>query len=502
MKINKPDPTHFITYEPRPGKALAPASYKIGQILNAIVLSNSHQGRVAIRIGNMELTASTNIALQQNTPLELKVAQLQPKLQLQRLLPGGGNPLHEAMLKMLPQQTSLAPLLAELVFKAQAKQHTAAPAPPQAAIKNLLAALPTRQDIRQADGLQRAVAQSGLFLEAKLATAASSQRPALATDLKSLLLRYLDTLQQSRSEQAVTRPATQPAVQPATQALHTRPTTTATPATPPGQYGAALTRQTTTAPQQPASGQPQTPEARLAPNTVAGAAVRTATSPVPGAPARPVSAPPPGPAAPGNSLHAELKATLASERVSAEVPPPLRGRLPQPQRRVSHVAPTPAGAIETHHPALLKQLEGALARIGLHQVATAENFNEGQNLWQLEIPVRHGNTVEIVALTIEKETARNSPDTEDEDAWYVNLSLDLPNLGSLQSRISMDKQGLSTTFWTRSRHNLSLIENRLPELRRNLELHGLEINQFKCIDGQQPTAHAAKANGSLIDYQI
>jgi flagellar hook-length control protein FliK len=188
--------------------------------------------------------------------------------------------------------------------------------------------------------------------------------------------------------------------------------------------------------------------------------------------------------------------------VSAEVPPPLRGRLPQPQPRVSHVAPTPAGAIETYHPALLKQLEGALARIGLHQVATAENFNEGQNLWQLEIPVRHGNAVEIVALTIEKETARNSPDTADEDAWSVNLSLDLPNLGSLQSRISMDKQGLSTTFWTRSRHNLSLIENRLPELRRNLELHGLEINQFKCIDGQQPTAHAAKADGSLIDYQI
>ena len=462
MKINKPDPTHFITYEPRPGKALAPASYKIGQILNAIVLSNSHQGRVAIRIGNMELTASTNIALQQNTPLELKVAQLQPTLQLQILLPRGGNPLHEAMLKMLPQQTSLAPLLAELAFKAQAKQHTAAPASPQAAIKNLLAALSTRQDIRQADGLQRAVAQSGLFLEAKLATAASSQRPALATDLKSLLLRYLDTLQQSRSEQAVTRPATQPA----------------------------------------ASGQPQTPETRLAPNTVAGAAVRMATSPVPGAPARPVSAPPPGPAAPGNSLHAELKATLASGRVSAEVPPPLRGRLPQPQPRVSHVAPTPAGAIETYHPALLKQLEGALARIGLHQVATAENFNEGQNLWQLEIPVRHGNAVEIVALTIEKETARNSPDTADEDAWSVNLSLDLPNLGSLQSRISMDKQGLSTTFWTRSRHNLSLIENRLPELRRNLELHGLEINQFKCIDGQQPTAHAAKADGSLIDYQI
>ena len=409
MKVNKPEQTHFTTNEPRPGKALAPASYKIGQILNAIVLSNSHQGRVAIRIGNMELTASTNIALQQNTPLELKVAQLQPTLQLRIMLPGGGNPLHEAMLKMLPQQTGLGPLLAELVFKAQAKPHTATPAPLQAAIKTLFAALPTRQDIRQADGLQRAVAQSGLFLEAKLAMAASSQLPVLATDLKSLLLRYLNALQQSRSEQAVTRPATQPAGQP-------------------------------------------TPQ--------------------------------------------------ASGRVSAEVLPPLRGRLPQPQPRVSHVAPAPAGAIETSHPALLKQLEGALARIGLHQVATAENFNEGQNLWQLEIPVRHGNAVEIVALTIEKETARNSADTADEDAWSVNLSLDLPNLGSLQSRISMDKQGLSTTFWTRSRHNLSLIENRLPELRRNLELHGIEINQFKCLDGQQPTAHAAKADGPLIDYQI
>jgi flagellar hook-length control protein FliK len=310
---------------------------------------------------------------------------------------------------MLPQQTSLAPLLAELVFKAHANQHAAAPSPLQAAIKNLLAALPTRQDIRQVDGLQRAVAQSGLFLEAKLATAASSQLPTLATDLKSLLLRYLNALLQPRSQPVVTPSATQPAVKPAT----------------------------------PASGP-----------------------------------------------------------VSAEVLPPLRGRLPQSQPRVSHAASTTAGAIETSHPAPLKQLEGALARIGLHQVATAENFNEGQNLWQLEIPVRHGNAVEIVALTIEKETVKNSADTADEDAWSVNLSLDLPNLGSLQSRISMDKKGLSTTFWTRSPHNLSLIENRLPELRRNLEQHGLDINQFKCIDGQQPTAHAAKADGPLIDYQI
>ena len=425
MKINKPEQTHFTTNEPRPGKGPASASYKIGQILNAIVLSNSHQGRVAIRIGNMELTASTNIALRQNTPLELKVAQLQPTLQLRILHPGGDNPLQDAMLKMLPQQTSLAPLLAELVFNAQAKPHTAAPSPLQAVIKNLFAALSTRQDIRQADGLQRAVAQSGLFLEAQLATAVRSQHPALAADLKALLLRYLDTLQQSRSEQAVTRPATQPAGPPTTQ-----------PAGPPTTQSA---------------GPPTTP---------------------------------------------------ASGPVSAELLPPLKGRLPQSQPRVSHVASTPTAASETSQPLLLKQLEGALARIGLHQVATAENFNEGQNLWQLEIPVRHGNAVEIVALTIEKETARNSADTDDEDAWSVNLSLDLPNLGSLQSRISMDKQGLSTTFWTRSRHNLSLIEKRLPELRRNLELHGLEINQFKCIDGQQPKARAAKADGSLIDYQV
>ncbi|NNE64323.1 MAG: hypothetical protein HKN34_09590 [Gammaproteobacteria bacterium] len=409
MNINKPNTTHFSTFEPGQAKALAQASYKIGQVLNATVLTNSHQGRVAIRIGNMQLSASTNIALQQNTPLELKVAQLQPRLQLQILHPGGGNPLPEAMLKMLPQQTSLAPLLAELAFQAQAKQPATVPAPLQAALKKLIAALPTRQNIRQADGLQRAVAQSGLFLEAKLAAAAGGQHPQLATDLKSLLLRYLGTLRQSRFEPAATRPATRPSAQ-----------------------------------------------------------------------------------AP----------TLASGPVSAEVPPPLRGRLPQPQPQASPVAPAATGAIETHHPALLKQLEGALARIGLHQVATAENFNEGQNLWQLEIPVRQGNAVEIVALTIERETARNSADTEDEDAWSVNLSLDLPNLGSLQSRISMDKQGLSTTFWTRSRNNLSLIEKRLPELRRNLELHGLEINQCKCIDGQQPTAPAAKADGSLIDYLI
>ena len=401
MKINQPAPTNLSPYTSRNGTAQGSGTYRIGQILHATVVSNSHHGQVSLRIGNTEVTASSQIALQQNTHLSLKVIQLQPRLLLQVMPGAGNNPLQEALKNLLPRQISLAPLLAELAHKTQTRE-TSSRSSPGTARNALLAALPERSDIRQAEGLQRAVMQSGLFLEAKLATTAAINTTNLSSDLKSLLLRYMKSLKQTHDDS-------------------------------PAKTSMAQTH---------------------------------------------------------------------SKQQSGEIPPPLKGRLPLPHPPAP-CNPTSTQDSEPNDPALHKKLQGALARLGLLQIATAENFDDGHTLWQLEIPVRHGNAIEMVALTIEKEQAGTRNDEPTDASWAVNLSLDLPTLGPLQSRINMDTAGLSTTFWSESPETLSIIENRLAELRANFEQHGLKPHRLSCRAGQQPASQTPpQPEPPLIDYQI
>lgn len=401
MKINQTTGTNFSGFEGRTGSAQAPASYKIGQILEATVLASSRHGQVNLHLGNAEIMASTNIALQQNAHLSLKVMQLQPQLLLQILPLPGNTALQEAMKNFLPKQASLAPLLAELVHKSLVKETN----PNQVALKNagnvVVAALPGRSQMKQAEGLKQAILQSGLFLEAKLAKSPMPGKPGLSTDLKTLLLRYLSAL--SRSQK--------------------------------------------------------------------------------------------------NAISEEQFQRLSTGK---EILPPLKGRLPINYPRMLYNDNSATQAFELDSSALLKKLQAALARLGLLQVATVENMEDGRTLWQLEIPVRQGNAVETVALTIEKEATKASEESTDKAHWAVNLSLDLPQLGPLQSRISMDKLGLSTTFWSETPKALSLIETRLSELRAKFEQHGMEIHKLSCRPGQQTTPGASllQKDGPLIDYQV
>lgn len=401
MKINQPAPTNFSGYESRTTNVHTSGTYKIGQILQATVLAHSNHGQVSLNLGKAEITASTNITLQKNTHLSLKVMQLQPQLLLQVM--SSNNPLQEALKNMLPIQSSLAPLLAELAQKALSKENYSNQPHLRTAANLLFAAIPGRNDIKQADGLRQAIMQSGLFLEAKLASPTVASSFGVSTDIKSLLLRYLNALTKTHGKAS-------------------------------------------------------------------------------------------------NKESLLLQSGVLQQ--SNEIPPPLRDRLPINLPRVRYKDSSSAQGIELDNSVLLKKTQGALARLGLLQVATVENLENGHIKWLLEIPVRHDNAAETVSLTIEKEQEKSPREEPNKAAWAVNLSFNLPHLGALQSRLSMDKLGLSTTFWSESRQILSVIDNRLAELRANFEQQGLQTHKLSCVAGQQTSARSTQHDNPLIDYQI
>ncbi len=141
-----------------------------------------------------------------------------------------------------------------------------------------------------------------------------------------------------------------------------------------------------------------------------------------------------------------------SDKVVSEPPeiasPPRSMDLPSVMPRVMLGTQTNAEDTDLISADLYHKIQGAIARLGLLQVVTAENFNKGEYMWQLEIPVRQADAVETVSMTIEKE--QNDTLHEDNTSWVVNLAMDLPRLGAIQIRISLYKQGISTHFWSDS----------------------------------------------------
>ena len=179
--------------------------------------------------------------------------------------------------------------------------------------------------------------------------------------------------------------------------------------------------------------------------------------------------------------------------------PPRNRALPIPQHRVPLGFLSSTTDIDASVPELLNNAKGALARLGLLQVATAENFDNGEFMWQLEVPVKHSDGIEVVSMTIEQE--RNDKAGDAPDRWVVNLALDLPRLGPLLIRISMFERGVSTCFFSDSAPARSIIEHEFETLRSKLAQRGVDNLSLCCRQGTPPVTPATELPEPNIDLQ-
>lgn len=180
--------------------------------------------------------------------------------------------------------------------------------------------------------------------------------------------------------------------------------------------------------------------------------------------------------------------------------PPRRNSPPIAQPGVAFSTITDNSGMEDEIRDLYSKIQSAIARLSLLQVNTADNFFRGEYIWQLEIPVKHADSVEIVSISIEYE--QKDPQHKDKNAWVVQLALDLPQLGPVHVRISLFKQGISSCFWSESPKTLCLIEGQFEQLRTRFEQQGVNTLALCCQRGKPAAAAPAETDNSNIDLQV
>jgi hypothetical protein len=187
-------------------------NWQVGQTLNALVTSQRPSGELVLRVGGQQITATSDIPIQQGTQLLLEVKQLRPTPTLRILSPAVTPATADTVggtLRLLPASGGAlaSPSLAGVMEAAQSAPARGALPPVVGDALGQLLRLATRPAaLGRPESLAAAVRDSGLFLEPRLASAAP-QASASGMDLKAGLFRALGRVDAALSQaQALSLP--------------------------------------------------------------------------------------------------------------------------------------------------------------------------------------------------------------------------------------------------------------------------------------------------------
>jgi len=193
----------------------------------------------------------------------------------------------------------------------------------------------------------------------------------------------------------------------------------------------------------------------------------------------------------------ELPNTL--QRLVPSLELPLPGAMPQAQLRSAPALPL-QDALRLLAD-LIRQTEGSLARIQLHQLSSVPN-SEGESRppWLLELPLRNGQQIDLLQLKIEEEDAEQKREVE-ERTWSIKLAFALDTLGPLHIRVTYRKGTISSTIWAEQSAAAELFKNSMPLLEEQLKRAGLTIGKLDTHLGTPPYRSAAGAETKIVDEQ-
>jgi len=494
-----------------------------GQQLVATVLAADADGNVTLNINDLILAAKSELKFSPGQLLDLLVTLKGGQLVL-RLTDQAAQAAvtAQALRENLPRQMPLTDVIANLAFLAKAPAAAGQPVLAEIAqlAKQIMQNLPTSKDVSRAETLKSSLLQAGTFLEQKLKEAVTSGAPPdVAHDFKSALLQLRAALQTFERPQAPRGGGSAPA--------------NAAPGTP-----AVVPPSSNVATESSKAVQQNAVQQTVAQQTVArdakAALPREPLAPKPG---QPVVADRPSPAtlAPGLPGAPAPAAKLAQTLVSAalvlpeteaadqasEAKPAATSRDPAqggadavrakafgssesvlPGTRVqaqSSAEPTLADPRAFADPVgeLLKQVEGALARTQLHQLATLAEQDNGRLLLAFELPVKHEGHTDVIQMHIERDGRRGEGETE--PPTTVTLGFDVEPLGPIYARVTLLKENVSVSLWAERPATAQLFGSHLSDLRERLEKNGLIAEHLAAHVGQPPQRYVKLDSRNLLD---
>ncbi|HYE34001.1 flagellar hook-length control protein FliK [Methylocaldum sp.] len=433
---------------------------KLGDILSAVVQAQIKDNSFLLQLdaGGRTLTANSSANLQPGQILELQVIKLGTTPEL-RIIPSESDStvpeptVQQALRQFLPKQEQIANVIKELqLLVAQAKQTSALPTPIRNALENLLASIPKQSELVTPEGVENGLRNSGVFLEAKLASHADSAPGFADSDFKAQLLRVLDSLKTLRTDQE-TAPdpiGTLPDAEIPVEQVHT-------------QSVIADTGEQTETPVFRFESASSAEDVALTDRQTAQNSDDLLSAPAPeqGEKDSPKSQP-----------HSQSPTPREPEYEKSA------GRLAGPATSEEQNALISGDEFGAEH--IAQKIEAALAKVVVDQLSSLPKDDAAPSMWRLEIPFTDGDHGDAAKLLITKDAKSGSPEAADH--WSITLELHPPELGTFCARIILKGGQIDTYLWSDTATTSDLIRERCEHLRARLHGAGLSIGQLAPLD--------------------
>lgn len=145
---------------------------------------------------------------------------------------------------------------------------------------------------------------------------------------------------------------------------------------------------------------------------------------------------------------------------------------------------------------LIRQLDGVLARIQTHQLASLPSEDPLRQSWQFELPILHGDGVDLFQILVKKEPTASKNQTS--CSWNLTLHMNLQPLGPMRVQLVLVNQTISAAILAEQEDTTTSIINRLELLKNAFERAGLEVKKLEVFHGQVETLNPLPKNLSLL----
>jgi hypothetical protein len=149
--------------------------------------------------------------------------------------------------------------------------------------------------------------------------------------------------------------------------------------------------------------------------------------------------------------------------------------------------------------ALLRQVEGALARVELNQLHSTTTLGQTPTPLIVEIPVRDGNRADVLRLTVEADARQAGGEEQAAHAWTVWVELAPGKLGPVRARIGVAGETASVSFWAEHEQTARLFRKHIGELETALAAAGLRAGALNSFHGMPPQPPAARPPHGILD---
>ncbi|MEW6642919.1 MAG: flagellar hook-length control protein FliK [Pseudomonadota bacterium] len=517
-----------------------------GTVVDARVLKLLDDGRARIAIASLAIDVFTEVPLQPGAALQLAVSQTADGLRL-AIVPSGDQAATAASAAVTdvsaiatprPAAPAAAPVLTpveELAVAAAAQNaatrqaglsplfaNTAAasaslPGPLQQAAQQLLAARPVLDAGLSGGDLKSAFQNSGLFLEASLASGTGPQAGQGLPDLKAALIVFRETLG-SWLDQAAPQGASAAAAQ---QVAAGRPAAGVI-----GEAAASLVPDIDVE-------EAYLPKALLpVAEEFSGGLIQPSGAPLQGTAARAAAVTAAlnllqeanGPVAAGvaDALRRMVGGKLATDPAQGQAqrsppvddqatphtnlpPPPMRGGAPTAQAVAQPSIGADATPVETVR-RLVDDADGAIARQTLLQIASlpdradaaAGRIDLGQPRWQFEIPFATPQGTAVAQFEISRDgSSKTAPAAT--RIWRARFSLDVEPAGPVHAMVTLSGDTTSVRMWAERAETAAQLRANAGQLGQALRQAELDPGDIVIGNGAPPPAAAPARAGHFLD---